>query len=591
MQPYSAQPLIRQRPVDPATVETRTQAGIHPILARVFAGRNVRCVDDVDTGLDGLIAPMQMLHIQEAAQALADAIQTQQKLLIVADYDADGATACAVAVRGLRRFGARVDFIVPDRFVFGYGLTPALVDHAVDLHRDDPPGWIITVDNGISSIEGVARARALGLNVLVTDHHLPGKSLPQTLIVNPNQPGCPFPSKHLAGVGVMFYVLLALRAHLRDVLHWPAEKIPRLDDLLPIVALGTVADVVRLDTNNRRLVAQGLQRLRRGSAIAGLNALFQVANLSARDATVRDLGFAIGPRLNAAGRIADMRVGILCLLEDDPENAFELATALDTFNRERQEIESDARDAAIARAQTKLAEQSDAAGSGPSANTPATLGIVLHDPEWHQGVIGLIAGRLKERFYRPTIVFADDQDGERIKGSCRSIPGVHIRDVLERIDTCNPGLLMAFGGHAMAAGLTLAANDLKRFTEAFEATLKEFTDPADLQQILESDGPLQAEHMRLDIARLIAEQTWGQGFPPPIFVNEFEVLALRRLKEKHLRLTLRLRGSQTREMPRFEAIWFNAQSEPGACQRLAYRLGINDWQGRTAVQLEIVGLA
>ena len=568
-----------------------TQAGIHPVLARVFAGRNVRSIDEVDTGLDGLLGPGQMLQIDEAAKVLADAIMTQQKLLIVADFDADGATACAVAIRGLRKFGARVDFIVPDRFVYGYGLTPALVDHAAALHRDDPAAWIITVDNGISSIEGVQHAHALGLRVLVTDHHLPGKSLPPTLIVNPNQPGCPFPSKHLAGVGVMFYVLMALRAYLRDQLGWSAEKIPRLDDLLPIVALGTVADVVRLDANNRRLVAQGLQRLRRSQGSAGLLALFQVANLSARDATVRDLGFAIGPRINAAGRLADMSIGIRCLIEDDPEHALELATALDALNRERQEIEADAREIAMERAEKKLAAQSHGNPQSDPSSNRAPMGIVLHDPEWHQGVIGLIAGRLKERFYRPTIVFANDQDAVRIKGSCRSIPGVHIRDVLERIDTCNPGLLKAFGGHAMAAGLTLAAEDLQRFTEAFEATLQEFADPADLQQVLESDGPLQPDHLRLDIARLIAEQTWGQGFPPPLFVNEFEILTQRRIKEKHLRLTLKLRDTQTLETTRHEAIWFNAQANPSRHERLAYRLGINDWQGRTSVQLEIVGLA
>ena len=578
LQPQQMQPIIRERPIDPTVLSTLTQAGIHPVLARIFAGRQIRSAQDVDTGLDGLLAPNDMLHINEAARVLAQAILAQQKLLIVADFDADGATACAVAIRGLKKFGARVDFLVPDRFVFGYGLTPALVDHAAAIHQDDPPAWIITVDNGISSIEGVDRAHALGLQVLVTDHHLPGKSLPRTLIVNPNQPGCPFPSKHLAGVGVMFYVLMALRAHLRDQTKWPAEKIPRLDDLLPIVALGTVADVVRLDANNRRLVAQGLQRIWRGQASAGLNALFQVANLSARDATVRDLGFAIGPRINAAGRLADMSIGIRCLIEDDPESAHELATALDGLNRERREIEADAREIAMERAEQKLAAQS---GSG----------IVLHDPEWHQGVIGLIAGRLKERFYRPTVVFANDQDGERIKGSCRSIPGVHIRDVLERIDTCNPGLLKAFGGHAMAAGLTLAADDLQRFTEAFEATLQEFADPADLQQVLESDGSLQPDHIRLDIARLIAEQTWGQGFPPPLFVNEFEILAQRRIKEKHLRLTLKLRNTSAAENTRHEAIWFNTQANPGRHERLAYRLGINDWQGRSSVQLEIVGLA
>ena len=578
----------RKRHVDPAVSAALTQAGIHPVMARLLAGREVRSADEVATDLDGLLLPNQMLNLTHAAEVLAQAIVNGEKLLVVADFDADGATACAVAIRGLRRFGARVEFLVPDRFAFGYGLTAALVDHAAALHHQELPDWIITVDNGISSLAGVNRAAELNIKVLVTDHHLPGPTLPKALIVNPNQPGCAFPSKHLAGVGVMFYLLMALRAQFRVQHQWPSEQLPRLDDLLPIVALGTVADLVKLDANNRRLVAQGLKRLRRGTAFAGLNALFEVANRSPRDASARDLGFAIGPRINAAGRLSDMAIGIRCLIEDDPEQARELAITLDQLNRERQEIESEARESALKLAQDKLT----AIGIGPSQDQKsAPLGIVLHDAQWHQGVIGLVAGRLKETFYRPTIIFASDAESSLIKGSCRSIPGVHIRDVLERIDSRHPGLLRAFGGHAMAAGLSLAAKDLERFSQAFEAALQEFADPADLQQILEFDGELNAEEFRLDLAQLLGSQIWGQGFPEPVFINDFEVLSQRRIKEQHLRLTLRPANANAGQGPALEAIWFRASGLCAPRSRLAYRLGVNDWQGRTSLQLEIVGLA
>jgi single-stranded-DNA-specific exonuclease len=578
----------RKRHVDPVISAALTQAGIHPVMARLLAGREVHSADEIATDLNGLLSPDQMLNLSHAAEVLAQAILKGEKLLVVADFDADGATACAVAIRGLQRFGARVDFLVPDRFAFGYGLTAALVDHAAALHRQELPHWIITVDNGISSIAGVNRAAELNIKVLVTDHHLPGPTLPKALIVNPNQPGCAFPSKHLAGVGVMFYLLMALRANFREQHQWPAERLPRLDDLLPIVALGTVADLVKLDANNRRLVAQGLKRLRRGTAFAGLNALFEVANRSPREASARDLGFAIGPRINAAGRLSDMAIGIRCLIEDDPEEARELATTLDQLNRERQEIESEARESALKLAHDKLS----AIGIGPMEDKrSAALGIVLHDAQWHQGVIGLVAGRLKETFYRPTIIFASDAESSLLKGSCRSIPGVHIRDVLERIDSRHPGLLRTFGGHAMAAGLSLAAEDLERFSQAFEQALQEFADPADLQQILEFDGELKADEFRLDLAQLLGSQIWGQGFPEPVFINEFEVLAQRRIKEQHLRLTLRPTNQSAGQVPTLEAIWFRASGPCDPRSRLAYRLGVNDWQGRTSLQLEIVGLA
>jgi single-stranded-DNA-specific exonuclease len=574
--------IIRQRPHDPIAEQALAQRGVHPVLAKVFAARGVRSQDELNESLEALARPGQMANLPQAAAWLGEMIQANKKLLIVADYDADGATACAVAIRGLKRFGARVDFLVPDRFTFGYGLTPALIDHAVKLHTREPIDLIITVDNGISSIAGVAHAKSLGVDVLVTDHHLPGQQLPDTLIVNPNLPQCEFPSKHLAGVGVMFYVLMALRGWYRDHAKWPADKLPRLDDLLPIVALGTIADVVRLDANNRRLVAQGLRRLRKGNSFAGLNALFQVTNLEVRQANARHFGFVIGPRINAAGRLSDMSIGIRCLLEDDPLKAMEIASELDRLNRERREIESEARETAAAQALTVI----ETAGR----NACEKWSLVVHHPDWHQGVIGLIAGRLKEKFYRPTIVLAHDGNSDLLKGSGRSIPGVHLRDVLERIDTLHPGLMRAFGGHAMAAGLTLARDHLEQFTELFEATVREFASPEDLLQTLDVDGPLSQDFLRLDVAQLLNEQVWGQGFPPPVFLNEFEVLSQRRLKDQHLKLSLRLIENGPKQAP-IEAIWFNAESDLGSKARLAYRLAINDWQGRSSVQLEVVGVA
>ncbi len=574
--------IIRQRASDPLAQQALAQSGVHPVLAKVFAARGVRTREELDESLEALARPGQMANLAQAAAWLGKTIQDNKKILVVADYDADGATACAVAIRGLKRFGAHVDFLVPDRFTFGYGLTPALIDHAVKVHAHEPIDLIITVDNGISSVAGVAHAKSLGIEVLVTDHHLPGQQLPETLIVNPNLAHCGFPSKNLAGVGVMFYVLMALRAWCRDQAGWPAEKIPRLDDLLPIVALGTVADVVKLDANNRRLVAQGLRRLRKGNSFAGLNALFQVTDLEVRQANAKHFGFVIGPRINAAGRLSDMSIGIRCLLEDDPSKALEIAAELDRLNRERREIETEARETAVAQALEVLQAATNDASDRWS--------LVLHHPDWHQGVIGLIAGRLKERFYRPTIVLAQDGDPSVLKGSGRSIAGVHLRDVLERIDTQHPGLMRAFGGHAMAAGLTLARDHLETFTQLFEATVREFADPEDLQQALDVDGPLAAEFIRLDVAQMLSDQVWGQGFPAPVFINEFEVLSQRRLKEQHLKLSLRLPESGARTPP-IEAIWFNASQDLGPRAQLAYRLAVNDWQGRSSVQLEVVALA
>jgi single-stranded-DNA-specific exonuclease len=588
-------PVIRQRHAPKPAVNALETAGVHPLLAQLFAARGLTQVQETNDQLDALLPPTQMNNLEQAAQALANAIAAQERLLVVADFDADGATACAVAVRGLKRFGAQVDFLVPDRFVFGYGLTPALVEHAVAQSGANKPDWIITVDNGISSIEGVACAKGHGIRVLVTDHHLPGARLPEALIVNPNLKDCPFPSKHLAGVGVMFYVLLALRAYLRDQCGWPKEKCPRLDDLLGIVALGTVADVVKLDANNRRLVSQGLQRIRRGNSFAGLNALFSVAGVDVRQATATTLGFSIGPRINAAGRLGDMSIGIRCLLEDDPGRAVELAQTLDQMNQARREIEAKARDEALEQAMSVIALD--------AISETSQFTLALHDERWHQGVVGLIAGKLKEAFHRPTIVFASDREQpEQLKGSGRSIPGVHLRDILERIDTQHPGLIRAFGGHAMAAGLTIAKSNLDQFIGLLESTTREYADPADLQQVLEHDGRLDPAWMRCDIAQLIEQQIWGQGFPAPVFCNEFVVHGQRRLKEKHLKLSLSLSDSGTdsatlppdhkRPPPpqRIDAIWFNASQDLPQQAHLAYRLSTNSWQGLTSLQLEIVSV-
>jgi single-stranded-DNA-specific exonuclease len=438
------------RDADPALAQRLAAGGMLPPLARALAARGVAHADDTRLLLDGLAAPQNLSQVGAAATLLADAIEADAGMLIVADYDCDGATACAVALRGLRLLGAKVDYLVPNRFEYGYGLTPEIVELAAQRQ----PDLLITVDNGIASVEGVARANALGMSVLITDHHLPGAVLPAAdCIVNPNQPGCGFPSKHLAGVGVMFYVLLALRSELRSRGRFDQATQPRLDALLDLVALGTVADVVRLDRNNRILVAQGLQRIRSGRLHAGIAALFQVAAKDARIARATDLGFAIGPRINAAGRLTDMTVGIECLTTDSYERALELARQLDSLNRDRREIESDM--------------QLDALAALDETTIEARSTICLFDEHWHQGVVGLVASRIKEKYHRPTIAFARSGDSE-LRGSGRSIEGVHLRDTLDLVTKQAPSLVRRFGGHAMAAGLTLPPEGYDGFVSAFE---------------------------------------------------------------------------------------------------------------------------
>ncbi len=545
------------------TVWALEQAGIPPLLARLFAARGIARREDVDTRIAGLLPPEQMKGIAEAATMLADAIAAGRRLLIVADYDCDGATACAVGIRGLREFGANVDYLVPNRFETGYGLSPEVVQLAAAM----TPDIIITVDNGIASVDGVAEAKRLGIATLITDHHLPGSELPDAdVIVNPNQPGCPFPSKAMAGVGVMFYVLLATRAELRKRGAFADKAEPNLAKLLDLVALGTVADVAALDHNNRILVAQGLARIREGRMQPGLLALFRMAGRDPRAAASFDLGFALGPRLNAAGRLADMGLGIECLITDDANRALNIAQELDALNKQRRSIEADMRDTA----ETLLASV--------SADDRASL--TLFDPGWHQGVIGILAGRVKEKLHRPTFAFARGSDGE-LKGSGRSISGLHLRDALDLVAKRHPHLLLRFGGHAAAAGLTLREVDIGLFEQAFEEVARQLLSPAELTRTLETDGSLEHGYCNLDTARMIQQEVWGQGFPQPLFADQFEVESQRLLGEKHLKLSLRKAGS------RFEAIWFNAPDAVPDHIIAAYRLSINDFRGLQSVQLVI----
>lgn len=552
---------IAIRPVPQRARLMLEQAGIHPLLARLYAARGIQDAAEIDTQLKSLLPPGAMKGIDRAAQLIADAIQAQQSILIVADYDCDGATACAVGLRALRAMGGRADYLVPNRFETGYGLSPEVSR----LAAERKPDLLVTVDNGIASVAGVAEAKRLGMTVIVTDHHLPGDELPTAdAIVNPNQPGCMFPSKHMAGVGVMFYVMLATRAELRQRGVFAGQTEPNLAELLDLVALGTVADVVTLDHNNRILVAQGLSRIRQRKCQPGIGALLQIAGREADRASTFDLGFAIGPRLNAAGRLADMSLGIECLATDDMGRALNIAKELDTINHERRAIEADMQDAANL--------QLD------SINTEGLSSLTLFNPEWHQGVIGILAGRIKEKLHRPTIVFARGDNGE-LKGSGRSIPGLHLRDAIDLVAKQHPELIKRFGGHAAAAGLTLMESDIKLFETCFENIARSLLAPAQLTRTLETDGALEDGYMGLNPARLMREAIWGQNFPPPLFTDEFEVIQQRLLKEKHLKLTLSKGGT------RYEAIRFNHAESAPARIRAVFRLDINEWQGATKVQL------
>jgi single-stranded-DNA-specific exonuclease len=563
------------RDMPPRSIWALEQAGVHPLLARLYAARGIQDAATLDASLAQLLPPTGLKGIEAAAVLLADAMAANKNLCIVADYDCDGATACAVALRGLRLLGAKqVSYIVPDRVVDGYGLTPPIAERVKASGAD----VLITVDNGIASVEGVATARKLGLQVLVTDHHLPAAVLPEAdAIVNPNQPGCTFESKALAGVGVMFYVLLVLRAELRKRGVFTAEQQPKLDTLLPLVALGTVADVVKLDANNRRLVAQGLARVRKGQMPAGMTALFAAAGRTSEKCTSQDFGFAVGPRINAAGRLSDMTLGIECLTTDDVGRATELATQLDRINRERREIEGDMREQALELAQ----EMFDPEEEPPSA-------LCVFDPDFHEGVVGIVAAKLKDLHHRPTFVFAPSQaagKGHELKGSGRSIPGFHLRDALDLVAKRHPGVLLRFGGHAMAAGCTLEEDNLATFEEALQQVAQEWLDEATLQRRLETDGPLLPEYRRPELADTLAREVWGQGFAPPTFSEEVEVLGQRLVGEKHLALKLRHHGQPV------DGIWFGRVDPLPPLAHLAFRLEADEWQGNKRVRFVVEGMA
>jgi single-stranded-DNA-specific exonuclease len=566
---------IITRDIPPRAAWALEQAGIHPLLARLFAARGVIGRDELDDALARLLPPAGMKGLQEAAVLLADAIAADKKLCIVADYDCDGATACAVAMRGLRLLGARqLDYLVPDRVIDGYGLT-APIAHRVKERGADV---LITVDNGIASVEGVAAANALGLQVLVTDHHLPGPQLPNAaVIVNPNQPGCGFESKSIAGVGVMFYVLLALRAEMRQRGAFGAEGAsqPKLDSLLPLVALGTVADVVKLDANNRRLVAQGLKRIRSGALPSGLAGLFKAAARNPQVATTFDFGFALGPRINAAGRLSDMTIGIECLLTDDTARGDELARALDTINRERRDIEGGMRAQAMQIVDALFEE-----GEEPPA------AICVFDPDFHEGVVGIVASRVKDKLHRPTFVFAASQAPGReheLKGSGRSIAGFHLRDALDLVAKRHPGVLLRFGGHAMAAGCTIGEDQLDVFEQALIQVSQEWLDAPTLLRRMDTDGPLAPEYRRADLVDTLHHEVWGQGFAPPVFSEEVEVISQRLVADKHLQLKLRHQGQPV------DAIWFSHTEPLPARVKLAFRLDADEWQGVRRVRFLVEG--
>ena len=557
-----------------ATAALLQTEDFHPLLRRIYAARGIADGSKLEHGLAHLLPYHTLKNIDKAASCLAQALAEQQKILIVGDFDADGATSTVLGMEALRSFGAQfVDYLVPNRFTYGYGLTPEIVAVAAQRH----PDWIITVDNGISSAEGVAAAQKLGIKVLITDHHLPGAELPAAeVIINPNQPDDPFPSKNLAGVGVIFYVMLALRSHLRNSGWFTQQAIPEpnMANFLDLVALGTVADVVPLDQNNRILVQQGLRYLRAGKARPGIQALLEIAGRKLLNLVASDLGFAVAPRLNAAGRLEDMSLGIECLLSHDFNHAKTLALQLDALNRERQVIEADMQQQAHI-ALTKLKWQSD-----------LPLGLCLYDPHWHQGVVGIIAGRIKEKFYRPVIVFAKVSESE-LKGSARSVPGLHIRDVLDCIASRYPGLVQRFGGHAAAAGLTLSLAQYFSFCRAFDEEVSRHLSRENLHDKILSDGELAITDFSLEIARLLKEANpWGQGFPEPLFDGIFEIVQQRLVGQQHLKLTLKLMGFT----PQIEAIAFNINNEVWPnhrCRKIkaAYRLDVNDFRGIQQLQL------
>lgn len=568
------QKLIRRREV--ASTENFFDTDIHPLLARVYRGRGIVSCDQLDLSLECLLSPTRLLNADRAAVMLADALTGDDRIVVIGDFDADGATSTALAVSALRAFGARhVDYLVPNRFEYGYGLTPEIVA----LAAVDKPNLIITVDNGISSLDGVAAAKELGISTLITDHHLAGRELPMAnVIVNPNQPGCEFPSKNLAGVGVIFYIMLALRAELR-AREWFEQRPPvNLAQYLDLVALGTVADVVPLDRNNRILVAAGLRRIRASQCRPGILALLEVASRQPHSVVASDLGFAVGPRINAAGRLEDMSIGIECLLCETLVGARAQADKLHQLNQDRRIIEQDMQAEAI-EIIARLSFKGD---------TDLPIAMTLYQSGWHQGVIGILASRIKDRLHRPTIAFADGDSGE-IKGSARSIPGIHIRDILDAVATRHPGLITRFGGHAMAAGLTLRTEDYEAFSAAFVVEVTRHADEVQLQAVIESDGALVPAEFELELATTLRfAGPWGQHFSEPMFDGVFLVVSQRLVGQKHLKLVLTPVGSKSM----LDAIAFNVDLDRWPASEveeveIAYRLDVNEFRGQRSVQLMV----
>lgn len=561
---------IRTRTIDQTACQTLIQAGADPLMARLCAARHITMPEELDDKLNALLPYQTLKNCTQAAERLADAIERKEKILIVADYDADGATACTVGVKGLSAMGARVDFLVPNRFEHGYGLTPELAEMATEQNTQ----LLITVDNGIASIAGVERAQQLGIDVIITDHHLPADTVPSCIIVNPNQQGCTFASKSMAGVGVIFYVLMALRAELRQRGYFTTVQNPQfghpqepnLAEYLDLVALGTIADVVSLDHNNRILVSQGLKRIRAGKMRPGIRALFEVARRDWRKAQPFDMGFALGPRINAAGRLDDMSVGIACLLADNIEKGQSLAARLNDLNIERREIE-----------QSML---QDAINSFPDTLPPEQTTLVAYRDDFHQGVVGIVASRLKDRFYRPTIVFAPAGNGE-VRGSGRSIPGLHLRDALDLVSKRHPDLILKFGGHAMAAGLSIRADNIPAFQTAFEQTVSGLLCTDDLSQTYLTDGSLPAADITLAHAQHLARQVWGQGFAPPSFTDEFSVIRQQAMGVNHKKVWLQKDGHE------FEAMFWRCTEEIPPKIRTVYRPVANEWRNNIELQLYI----
>ena len=560
---------ITIRRFDRNVVQALTNRGFPEPLARALAARHVTSPSDLDYEFKEMLSPWDLKNCREAGEAIADAIWKQKKIVIIGDYDCDGATAVSVGILGLQALGAfNVSYLIPDRDKDGYGLSPQLVDRAAAAGAE----LIITVDNGISSVAAVEHAKTLGIEAVVTDHHLPGDEIPDTLVVNPNQRGDTFPSKSLAGVGVIFYVLIAVRSALRAKGAYPNGKQPNLQHLIDLVALGTVADVVPLDRNNRILVSKGLDSIRAGKMQPGVSALLSVAGKNAHRISANDLGYILGPRINAAGRLDSINKGVECLTSYDYNTALFYAKELDQINAERRNRE--------------VSMQSDAILSLQTISVDDSNSIVLKGDDWHAGIIGLVASRIKEQTYRPVIAFApSEENGEHVlKGSGRSIPGIHLRDALDRVSKLSPGLILKFGGHAMAAGLTIRKDAFDEFKELFARAVKELSDPEMFERNIVTDGELRASDFNIELVEAIRKHVWGQAFPEPLFANQFKVLSQRVLKDQHLKLSLEVDGRE------IQAICFRHKRELPPTVRLAYKLDINDFRGRQSVQLIIEGM-